>query len=648
MANLQALYDLKERLEYSAIAGTGLLQEDFRLKRAAEGLAPLAAASPVFAKISTSVKALLEASSDERSKQLLDVLSLVDAVAYTQGTTGIAGDMISINTDKNNPFIGKYIHASYAQLQPLIIALTTTGSGRMAIIEECKNNHPEYFGDFRVLPYVIKALGDSYSEIPDLICAILEGQGKSVVPLLKEGFEPDGKKDMVRRAALIWNISGSDENDWYISVLPEAKKEIREVIIKALGESKDNEQLLLDLYNSERGKAKEAVMYSLAKLDTPKAAECWKKEIVKHPDYVNCLEGVNTNVAAQFSAQVMKDFLEKLMAIEDKKYDHNHQSMLMDYESAITGKYSQDMYELWLWIAENILKLETMSFSDHRFLQYNIAESLQISLLRTILWNKCEEVFALARKLGNEKPDYFMGAAFLTDILELSATEVYDKYSPYLLSCISPDKETMEEKRYRLQILQVLNLISWNEENKSYEIEFYNITKSYERNYNIIQNLEFDNRWLSLITDRRLSKKGDVFDVHTKYRISSPVDCILARMINTEDKEMCEIIGKYLYERVLYVGNITEMIPSLLKCGWTQWKGLLVHCVRKKSRIDYYVVRESINQMPLSNAEKIEELKSVQELMNSTTEKTTYNKWVKDYILEMIKDLEEGFEGVKV
>ena len=83
--NLKALYDLKERLEYSAIAGTGLLKEDFRLKRTVDNLASLASASPVFAKISASAGKLLEASEKELSKQLLDVLSLVDAVIYTQG-----------------------------------------------------------------------------------------------------------------------------------------------------------------------------------------------------------------------------------------------------------------------------------------------------------------------------------------------------------------------------------------------------------------------------------------------------------------------------------------------------------------------------------------------------------------------------------
>ena len=92
--NLQALYDLKERLEHAAIAGTALLQEDFRLRRAVEALAPLAKANPVFAKISVGTMALLNSPETERSAKLLDVLSLVDAVVYTQGTTNISGVML--------------------------------------------------------------------------------------------------------------------------------------------------------------------------------------------------------------------------------------------------------------------------------------------------------------------------------------------------------------------------------------------------------------------------------------------------------------------------------------------------------------------------------------------------------------------------
>ena len=49
--NLNPLYELKERLESSVIAGVSLLSEDFRLARAVEQMEPLAKASPIFQKI---------------------------------------------------------------------------------------------------------------------------------------------------------------------------------------------------------------------------------------------------------------------------------------------------------------------------------------------------------------------------------------------------------------------------------------------------------------------------------------------------------------------------------------------------------------------------------------------------------------------
>ena len=48
--NLSALYELKEQLEAAAVYGTGLMTEDFRLKKAAAQMGPLAQAAPVFKK----------------------------------------------------------------------------------------------------------------------------------------------------------------------------------------------------------------------------------------------------------------------------------------------------------------------------------------------------------------------------------------------------------------------------------------------------------------------------------------------------------------------------------------------------------------------------------------------------------------------
>ena len=81
--NLQPLYEVKNRLGYAAVAGVSLLGEDFRLKRAAEGLKPLASASPVFGKIDGGLTTLLAAPPEARAGLLLDVLSLVDAVVFS-------------------------------------------------------------------------------------------------------------------------------------------------------------------------------------------------------------------------------------------------------------------------------------------------------------------------------------------------------------------------------------------------------------------------------------------------------------------------------------------------------------------------------------------------------------------------------------
>ena len=84
--NLRPLYDVKERLEQAAIAGVGLLAEDFRLSRAAEQLKPLAGASPVFGKIDAGLTQLLSAPAGERSGLLLDVLALVATTSAGRAT----------------------------------------------------------------------------------------------------------------------------------------------------------------------------------------------------------------------------------------------------------------------------------------------------------------------------------------------------------------------------------------------------------------------------------------------------------------------------------------------------------------------------------------------------------------------------------
>ena len=171
--NLQPLFDLKDRLEHAAVAGTGLLDEDFRLKRARESLTPLAAASPVFGKITAGVDALFSTPQEKRGGALLDVLALVDAVVYTQGSTGGEGELTPLASDG----VGSLCVLSYGQLHPLLEALKGTGSGRFSLVANAWKEHPEYFSDYRVLPALIEGLGDGYADMPIKMRRSLKEQG---------------------------------------------------------------------------------------------------------------------------------------------------------------------------------------------------------------------------------------------------------------------------------------------------------------------------------------------------------------------------------------------------------------------------------------------------------------------------------------
>ncbi len=88
------IYELRERLRAAAMAGTSLLAEDFRLRRACEMFKPLAAASPVFAKIGQLTEQLLSPDISHPQGALLDAVSLTDAVICTLGAVDVAGEIL--------------------------------------------------------------------------------------------------------------------------------------------------------------------------------------------------------------------------------------------------------------------------------------------------------------------------------------------------------------------------------------------------------------------------------------------------------------------------------------------------------------------------------------------------------------------------
>ncbi len=100
--NITPLYNLKKSLERTLIAGTKLIDEDFRLKKAIQDFTELSAANPVFAKIKASCDSIF--TSDNVNSAVLEALSLVDAVCYTQGSNQVPLDGYEELKPKERPF----------------------------------------------------------------------------------------------------------------------------------------------------------------------------------------------------------------------------------------------------------------------------------------------------------------------------------------------------------------------------------------------------------------------------------------------------------------------------------------------------------------------------------------------------------------
>ena len=82
--NTTPFYELHDRLYDRASAGCASIAEDFRLKRAAENMAPLAEANKTFARLGNMCAKLF--TEPEPALLLADYIALAGALAVVQGS----------------------------------------------------------------------------------------------------------------------------------------------------------------------------------------------------------------------------------------------------------------------------------------------------------------------------------------------------------------------------------------------------------------------------------------------------------------------------------------------------------------------------------------------------------------------------------
>ena len=606
MSSLQPLYDVKERLEYAAVAGTGLLGEDFRLRRAVEAMKPLAAASPVFGRISAGLDQLLAVPTDQRPGLLLDVLSLVDAVAYTQGTVGLAGEIQDLPAGG-----GTYQQISYGQIQPLLTALTTTGSGRLEIIQTNWETHPEYFSDFRVLPVLVNDLGDSYNEISELIPKILKSLGPAVLPTLKAGFDPKGKKDMVRRIHIIEAISGSESNDFYLANIPEAEKDVRATLVYALRHDEGNGSKLIELSETEKGSAKKMALWALARMDCPAARDYWLRSEKTKELALQYAPHSTTPVSSALTAQALGRWLAPYEADVNAPLDQNGRDALEELFSLLPGKSGPEICDIYRRMAAIGSALDNKACSNPKgqstalrlrpygyTLSFPFSEAVPKILRYSILLHPAPDLMELAIELY-EKDDAFAPAGLTAALLSRSAGDAFALSG--LDETPNPLARLFLRNKPKAKILlDVLDNLIWDREYGRAVYRFFLNDPVDKRLLEYVRPLAepLDRRWYKALT--------------TLSGTETALDWRLTRLVPLDDRPLCYQVGEYLYNRALKgIGLDVNRLHDLTRLGWDKCEGLAVNYCKEQKSLYNWSIMQFIGNLPGDKESKRREAQAV-------------------------------------
>ena len=558
--NFEPLYELKNRLENVAVVGINLAKDDFRLKRAVEQVKEYSTVAKVFKQIYDMGSSLISTDDEDKCDLFLDLLALLDAVLCTQATTYSGDKPQQIKTIAKNKDYYKELH--YSELSPLLYALTETGSGRCEIIENIIENNSKLLNDFRVKNYMIHGLSDKYSEISYIITEELKKQGKEVIPLLKDGFDPQGKRDMVLRFDIISTLCKEEENDFYKYCIENGSKEIKEIAIEALKYSQDNIDYILDLTKTEKGRLKNKAFEALSYMNDDRAEKEWDKFFKKKPfENILYLQNTNQQWAIDYLTNYIEEYVEKLKE-EDKKKEVGVEvsSLCMMTFKRRTNKLLSLYKELYPYNRYEI----------KRILSYYIVSKVD------------KEIIDLVKELSEKYEGEFLEQEFLISLIKdkpetvyknfskyvgvgKSQKEIKDLFSNFFLGKHSKTKETARIQEDFRTVFNIIFHIEYKEESKEYILYWQNID-----DYSVmkVKLSGFDKKWYDIIFEL----DNDYYENWNSY---SSYNSSIKRLYNPDIKGMKEKYGKFYYNIILSRIPYGYDIEFLNKLEWTDYKDFL-------------------------------------------------------------------------
>ena len=608
--NLELLYELKNRLENVAIVGINLVKDDFRLQRAVDQMKGYASAAKVFKQIYEMGQKLIEGDEEDKCDLFLDLLALLDAVLCTQATTYSGDNLQKIETTAGKENFYQELH--YSELSQIVSAFTGTGGGRLAIIENAFETSPEMFDDFRLKSYMIDGLSDKYSGIADRITRELKKKDKDIVPLLKDGFNPQGKREMIARLDIIGAICKEDENDFYKYCIENGSKEMKENAISELKYCQDNIDYILDLIKTEKGSVKNKAYVSLLWMNDSRAEKEWDKFFKKKPfDNIYSFQFTNQQWAIDYLNNFIKEYIVEL---KNKTLKTAEKRRVVESEVAKICSVSFN-------------KEINKNLDYYRELYPYNKDEIKRILSYYIVANLNKEIIDLIKELSKKYEGEFLEQEFLISLIKDKPETVYKNFSKYAgagkdekeikklfhtffaNNKLSKNKEEAKAQEDFSTLFNVIFHIHYDEENKEYILYWQNIN-----DYSVmkIKLNGFDKKWYNVIFNIE-----DDFYENWNYYSSYHRD--LKSLYNPDIKGMKEKYGAFYYNIILSRIPYSEDIEFLNKLEWTDYGDFLkgkIDIEKNAPKLHNRVrsIGYILNEVPISESELIKQIEELFEM----------------------------------
>jgi hypothetical protein len=426
-------YDEVRRL---AIAGSVVAPGDFRLKKLVQPLEQAGQKAPVFAKVGEAVKRLVESNEKPSAGALLELTTLVNAILYTQGETGIAGELAPIKTIE----LGRLkTRASARVLKPLQEALTTTGSGRLEIIRDAHQQGA--FLDLRLIAPALAALDDTYQEIAELVAQqVLPLFGQAIVPELQAKFDLKGGGGHVRRLLLMHRLDPQSARPYVQQALSEGTKEMRVAAIGCLGDSPDDLPLLLEHAKAKAKDVRAAAFWALRNSNVDEAAKVLC-EAISGADLSLAVEPVRASrnaVVTDYLLEAANKQFEALIAGKEKDakkhgQQNEHMCLLLECLRARDDKKSENLLLSMFGHADRVSSIKGEPSGK------DVVERLV-----SVMVAGPPEVQSALVDTHATLPAESLGQAFVAACRSRTPAEVFTQFSPYLTASVNEKKKNRD------------------------------------------------------------------------------------------------------------------------------------------------------------------------------------------------------------